>query len=36
MSAEKVYKLGGSKIETKLGKVTAQEFNIKNKTAANV
>ena len=37
MSAMKeVYKLGGSKIETKLGKVTAQEFNIKNKTAAQM
>ena len=37
MSAMKeVYKLGGSKIETKLGRVTAQEFNIKNKTAAQI
>ena len=27
-----VYKISGSKIESKLGKVTAQNFNIKNKT----
>ena len=33
---KEVYKLGGSKIETKLGRVTAQEFNIKNKTAAQM
>ena len=27
-----IYKLGGSKVETKLGQVTAQNFGVKNKT----
>ena len=27
-----LYKISGSKIESKMGKVTAQNFNIKNKT----
>ena len=31
-----VYKLGGSKIETKLGQFTAQNYNIKNKYAAGM
>jgi len=37
MSAmQNVYKLGGSKVETKLGRVTAQEFNIKNKVGGQL
>ncbi|BCV03949.1 MAG: hypothetical protein CM15mV76_340 [uncultured marine virus] len=27
-----IYKLGGSKVETKLGQVTAQNFGVKNQT----
>jgi len=33
---QNVYKLGGSKIETKLGRVTADEFGIKNKVGAKL
>jgi len=33
---QNVYKLGGSKIETKLGRVTADEFGIKNKAGAKL
>ena len=33
---QNTFKLGGSKVETKLGKITAQNFNIKNKTGAAI
>jgi len=33
---QNVYKLGGSKVETKLGQVTAQNFGIKNEGAAAI
>ena len=33
---QNVYKLGGSKIETRLGRVTADEFGIKNKVGAKL
>ena len=31
-----IYKLGGSKVETKLGQVTAQNFGVKNKTGGQL
>ena len=33
---QNTFKLGGSKVETKLGKITAQNYNIKNKTGAAI
>ena len=36
MQFKNIYKLGGSKVETKLGQITAQNLGIKNKTGGQL